>query len=305
MEKVGSRRKTLSLVASAWDELRETRRARLTRLLVARCAMMMCAHCGISLTISVALALSHSSFVGGNRSRSLWSSNSDIGRHLREHHLNTDSKLALGHALAAKLSPHDMEDAADEFPPPDARHYIKGNQLYPPWPVGMEQAVFGMGCFWSAEALFMHLDGVYSTHVGFAGGTTTNPRYDDICGGKTGHAEVVRVVFDPQVTYYRDMLRIFWEGHDPTSWNCQGKDRGTEYRSVIFYFNQDQGRAALETRAVFQQALLDKNIKRPIRTEILPAPEFYYAEQFHQQCEAKPGGSSTGSSLCPTGAVLT
>lgn len=198
-----------------------------------------------------------------------------------------------------------LGDREDCMPPPGALHFVKGTPLHPPWPEGMQEAMFGMGCFWSAESLFMRLEGVHSTQVGFAGGTTANPRYDDICGGATGHAEVVRVVFDPRALPYRELLRIFWESHDPTSWNRQGADRGTEYRSALFFYSEEQCRLALETRDLYQAALKAAGIRRSIRTEILPAPTFYYSEEFHQQCDAKPGSDADPhGSLSPTGVLL-
>lgn len=177
----------------------------------------------------------------------------------------------------------------EAMPVPD-RHYVTGNPLVPPFPDGMEQALFGMGCFWGAEKDFWELDGVYSTAVGYAGGYTPNPTYKEVCSGMTGHNEVVLVVFDPRRIDYATLLRRFWEGHDPTQGMRQGNDIGTQYRSGIYTFSEEQQRLAEASREAYQGALQARG-HGGITTEILPAPIFYYAEDFHQQYLAKnPGG---------------
>lgn len=174
---------------------------------------------------------------------------------------------------------------AEPMPGPPA-HFVTGARLEPPFPAGTEQALFGLGCFWGAERKFWQMPGVYSTAVGYAGGFTPNPTYKEVCSGLTGHAEVVRVVFDPKIVTYDDLLRIFWESHDPTQGMRQGNDVGTQYRSVIFCHSETQRRAALASRDAYQQALAAAGLGR-ITTEILDAPEFYYAEEYHQQYLAK------------------
>ncbi len=194
----------------------------------------------------------------------------------------------------------------DKMPVP-ARHFVNGAALTPPFP-GMELALFGMGCFWGAERGFWETPGVVSTAVGYAGGPTPNPTYREVCSGATGHAEVVRVIFDPKKVRYEDLLKAFWEGHDPTQGMRQGNDVGTQYRSVIFCYGDDQRRAAEASRETYQKALRAAG-RGAITTEILPAPDFYYAEEYHQQYLAKnPGGycghGGTGVS-CPVGLVGT
>lgn len=184
------------------------------------------------------------------------------------------------------------------------RHFVNGNPLQPPFPAGFEQAVFGLGCFWGAERLFWLAPGVYSTAVGYAGGQTRNPTYEEVCTGFTNHAEVVLVVFDPGAISYEKLLAVFWEGHDPTQGMRQGNDSGSQYRSAIYAYGERQMRAALDSRDRFQKALAQAGFG-PITTEILPAPEFYYAEEYHQQYLARnPGGycglGGTGVS-CPAG----
>jgi len=190
--------------------------------------------------------------------------------------------------------------------PVPAAHHVNGNPLKGPFPAGLRQAMFGMGCFWGVERKFWQVGGVYSTAAGYAAGLTPNPGYQEVCTGKTGHNEVVLVVFDPALVAYEALLKLFWEGHDPTQGMRQGNDRGTQYRSGIYCFDEDQVRQAQASRAAFQQAL-DKAGFGPITTEILPAPVFYYAEEYHQQYLAKnPGGycglGGTGVS-CPVGIV--
>ena len=183
-------------------------------------------------------------------------------------------------------------------------HFVNGNRIAPPFPDGLQQAVFGMGCFWGAERKFWQLKGVYSTAVGYAAGHTANPTYREVCSGMTGHAEVVLVVFDPKTIGYDDLLRVFWENHDPTQGMRQGHDVGTQYRSGIYYHDDDQRRAAERSRDTFQTQLTAAGYG-VITTEILPAPEFYYAEDYHQQYLAKnPDGycglGGTGVT-CPVG----
>jgi peptide-methionine (S)-S-oxide reductase len=166
--------------------------------------------------------------------------------------------------------------------PVPARHAVKGTPLEPPFPDGMELAVFGMGCFWGPERKFWEAEGVYTTAVGYAGGITPNPTYEEVCSGQTGHAEVVLVVFDPRRTSYEAMLRIFWEHHDPTQGMRQGNDVGTQYRSAIYTYSDAQQKLAEASRDAYQQQL-DAAGYGPITTEIADAPRFYYAEDYHQQ----------------------
>ncbi|HOW77285.1 MAG TPA: peptide-methionine (S)-S-oxide reductase MsrA [Candidatus Competibacteraceae bacterium] len=191
--------------------------------------------------------------------------------------------------------------------PIPARHYVNNHPLQPPFPAGLEQALFGMGCFWGAERKFWMQPGVYSTAVGYAGGFTPNPTYEEVCSGRTGHTEAVRVIFDPAVIRYEQLLRIFWESHDPTQGMRQGNDVGTQYRSAIYIGNDAQRTAALASRDAYQQVLTAAG-HGPITTEITDASPFYYAEDYHQQYLAKnPGGycglGSTGV-RCPQGLAL-
>jgi peptide-methionine (S)-S-oxide reductase len=183
-------------------------------------------------------------------------------------------------------------------------HFVSKNRLTPPFPEGLQRAVFGMGCFWGAEQKFWSLPGVYTTAVGYAGGSTPNATYREVCTGMTGHNEVVLVVFDPAVISYEQLLKVFWENHDPTQGMRQGNDVGTQYRSGVYYFDDAQKRAAESSRAAFQKQLTASGYG-PITTEILPAHEFYYAEDYHQQYLAKnPDGycglGGTGVT-CPIG----
>ena len=180
-------------------------------------------------------------------------------------------------------------------------HFISGRPLTLDVPDGMEEAMFGMGCFWGVERMFWKLDGVYLTMVGYAGGFTPNATYQEVCTGQTGHNEVVRVVYDPDVISYEDLLKVFWEGHDPTQGMRQGNDVGTQYRSGIYTYSDAQKAAAEETRVMFESQLGKAGYGK-VTTEILPAPEFYFAEDYHQQYLAKnPGGycglGGTGVSL--------
>ncbi len=169
-------------------------------------------------------------------------------------------------------------------------HYVLGTPLKGPFPDGLEMAMIGMGCFWGAERAFWQLEGVYATAVGYSAGHTPNPTYEEVCTGGTGHNEVVLVVFDPTKLSYRDLLTTFWEQHDPTQGMRQGNDIGTQYRSGIYTFNDDQAKVAVEMRAEYQAALTDRG-HGTISTEIIAADPFYYAESYHQQYLAKnPGG---------------
>jgi peptide-methionine (S)-S-oxide reductase len=166
------------------------------------------------------------------------------------------------------------------------RHFVNGHPLKPPYPEGMAIALFGLGCFWGAEKAFWKLEGVYSTAVGYAAGLTPNPTYQEVCSGMTGHNEVVQVVFDPAVIPYAELLKIFWESHNPTQGMRQGNDSGTQYRSGIYTYSADQKALAESSRETYQSALSAAG-HGTITTEILDAPEFYYAEAYHQQYLAK------------------
>jgi peptide-methionine (S)-S-oxide reductase len=166
------------------------------------------------------------------------------------------------------------------------KHFVNGHRIVPPFPAGLKEAVFGMGCFWGAERLFWELPGVYSTAVGYAGGFTPNPTYEEVCTGGTGHAEVVRVIYDPQKIGYEELLKAFWESHDPTQGMRQGNDRGTQYRSAIYTLDAEQRQAAEASRRAYQARLTAAG-RGPITTEIREAPEFFYAEDYHQQYLAK------------------
>ena len=184
------------------------------------------------------------------------------------------------------------------------RHYVFGTPLLAKTPAGLEEAMFGMGCFWGVERMFWKLDGVVSTMVGYAAGFTPNPTYEEVCTGKTGHNEVVRVVYDPSVISYDDLLRVFWEGHDPTQGMRQGNDRGTQYRSGIYTYSEAQKAAAEASKLAFAPRLSEAGYGT-ITTEIMAAPDFYFAEDYHQQYLAKnPNGycgiGGTGVT-CPIG----
>jgi len=188
--------------------------------------------------------------------------------------------------------------------PVPAKHFVSGAPLEPPFPAGLELAMLGMGCFWGAERKFWETPGVHSTAVGYAGGITPNPTYEELCSGRTGHAEVVRIVFDPEKVSYEDLLRVFWENHDPTQGMRQGNDVGTQYRSAIYCYGDTQRRVAEASRLAYQQVLKAAGFG-PITTEIREAPKFYYAEDYHQQYLAKNpwgycGVGGTGV-RCPTG----
>lgn len=188
--------------------------------------------------------------------------------------------------------------------PVPARHFVNGNPLAPPFPDGMQLAMFGLGCFWGAEKKFWQVPGVFSTSVGYAAGHTPNPTYSEVCTGRTGHNEVVRVVFDPRKVSYETLLQLFWENHNPTQGMRQGNDVGTQYRSGIYSYGAAQKQAATASREAYQKALSAEG-HGPITTEVLDAPEFYYAEEYHQQYLAKnPDGycglGGTGVA-CPIG----
>lgn len=183
-------------------------------------------------------------------------------------------------ALKGRATPLEVEDY----------HAVKNVPIKPPFPTGYEQIIFGLGCFWGAERKFWQQPGVYTTAVGYSAGYTPNPTYEEVCTGLTGHNEVVLVVFDPKQTSLENLLKTFWEAHNPTQGMRQGNDKGTQYRSGIYYFNDSQKFLAEQTKAVYQAALDEKSIGE-ITTEILPAGEFYYAETYHQQYLHKnPGG---------------
>jgi peptide-methionine (S)-S-oxide reductase len=190
--------------------------------------------------------------------------------------------------------------------PVPERHFINGHRLQPPFPEGMELAQFGMGCFWGAERVFWETPGVYSTAVGYAGGETRNPTYEEVCSGFTNHAEVVLVVFDPRIVSYEELLKRFWESHDPTQGMRQGNDQGSQYRSTIYTYGEEQARLAGASKDAYGKALKAKGYG-PVTTEIRPAPEFYYAEDYHQQYLGKnPNGycvlGGTGVT-CPVGVL--
>ena len=166
------------------------------------------------------------------------------------------------------------------------RHYVNGHPLQPPFPAGMERAVFGLGCFWGAERKFWELDGVYTTAVGYAGGYTPHPTYEEVCSGRTGHTEAVLVVYDPRKVDFATLLRVFWESHNPTQGMRQGNDVGTQYRSAVYVYDAEQKRQAQASREEYQQRLREAGYDA-ITTEIREAPPFYYAEDYHQQYLAK------------------
>jgi peptide-methionine (S)-S-oxide reductase len=205
---------------------------------------------------------------------------------------------------AKMIEPERALAGRDQPIPVPARHDVLGTPLEPPFPEGVETAVFGMGCFWGAERMFWQADGVYTTAVGYAGGYTPNATYEEVCSGSTGHAEVVLVAFDSAKTSYEHMLQIFWEGHDPTQGMRQGNDVGTQYRSAIYWTTDEQRERAEASRAMYQQEL-EAAGHGEITTEIAQAGRFYYAEDYHQQYLAKnPSGycgvGGTGVS-CPIG----
>jgi peptide-methionine (S)-S-oxide reductase len=196
-----------------------------------------------------------------------------------------------------------LRGRAERMPVP-GQHHVSGHPLTPPFPEGMERAMFGLGCFWGAERKFWETPGVYTTAAGYAAGLTPNPTYEEVCTGRTGHNEVVLVVFDPKVVSYETLLKVFWESHDPTQGMRQGNDVGTQYRSGIYVYSPEQRRLAEASLKAFQRELTEAGYGS-ITTEILDAPEFYYAEHYHQQyLDKNPGGycglGGTGVT-CPTG----
>ncbi|WP_315788179.1 peptide-methionine (S)-S-oxide reductase MsrA [Fischerella sp. JS2] len=203
-------------------------------------------------------------------------------------------------------SPEEALPGRAEAMPVTNRHYVLGNPIQPPFPEGMEMAIFGMGCFWGAERKFWQLPGVYTTAVGYAAGITPNPTYREVCTGMTGHNEVVLVVYDPKEISYTDLLKVFWENHDPTQGMRQGNDVGTQYRSGIYVYSEEQKKLAEASRDTYQEALSKAGYGK-ITTEILNAPEFYYAEDYHQQYLAKNPGGYCGlggtNVACPVGLV--
>ena len=208
-----------------------------------------------------------------------------------------------GRPLSMPSKAEALPGRTERMPVPDT-HFVNGHRLQPPFAAGLETALFGMGCFWGAERKFWQLDGVHTTAVGYAGGYTPNATYREVCTGMTGHTEVVLVVFDPAKISYDDLLKVFWENHDPTQGMRQGNDVGTQYRSGIYTYNDAQQRAAERSLDAYQRRLAAAGYGT-ITTEILPAPEFYYAEDYHQQYLAKnPDGycglGGTGVS-CPVG----
>ena len=183
-------------------------------------------------------------------------------------------------------APHEAPPGrAEKMRVPD-KHFVNGHALAPPYPEGLEQALFGLGCFWGAEKCFWQLPGVYVTAVGYAGGYTPNPTYQEVCSGQTGHNEVVRVVFDPKQLSYTQLLKVFWEAHDPTQGMRQGNDVGTQYRSGIYTYGEAQKQATRASLERYQQQLAQAGFPQ-VTTEILDAPEFYFAEDYHQQYLAK------------------
>ena len=191
--------------------------------------------------------------------------------------------------------------------PTASTHFVKGRPLKGPYPEGMKLAQFGMGCFWGVERIFWKLPGVWVTAVGYAGGVTPNPTYEEACSGRTGHTEAVLVVFDPEVVSYGDLLKTFWEGHNPTQGMRQGNDAGTQYRSAIYTYDDAQAKAAQASKSAYEAALKARGFG-PVTTEIKPAGEFYFAEDYHQQYLAKnPGGycgiGGTGV-ICPIGVAV-
>ncbi len=213
------------------------------------------------------------------------------------------NRYDLNRRLALPTPETALPGREEAMPVPD-KHYVNGNPLQGPFPETLRQALFGMGCFWGVERKFWQVPGVFTTAAGYAGGVTPNPTYREVCSGLTGHNEVVLVVFDPAVVDYRQLLTLFWEGHDPTQGMRQGNDVGTQYRSGIYTFDAEQDRLARSSMAGFQRAL-DAAGYGAVTTEILPAPPFYYAEEYHQQYLAKnPGGycglGGTGVT-CPAG----
>ena len=213
--------------------------------------------------------------------------------------------FGLGKKLTIPTPQEALPGRKESMPVPE-KHHVNGNPLKAPFPEGMEKAVFGMGCFWGAERKFWQLDGVYTTAVGYAAGSTPNPTYKEVCSGMTGHNEVVLVVYDPKKVSYQQLLKTFWESHNPTQGMRQGNDTGTQYRSGIYTYSEEQKKLAEASKDSYQQALKEAGYG-DITTEILDAPEFYYAEDYHQQYLAKnPNGycGLGGTNVsCPVGVM--
>ncbi|MBE9010185.1 peptide-methionine (S)-S-oxide reductase MsrA [Pseudanabaenaceae cyanobacterium LEGE 13415] len=211
--------------------------------------------------------------------------------------------FGFGKKLTVPTPDEALKGRSTKMPVP-AKHFVNGHPLQPPFPAGIEVAVFGLGCFWGAERKFWQQEGVYSTAVGYAAGVTPNPTYQEVCSGMTGHNEVVLVAYDPKVISYEKLLKVFWESHDPTQGMRQGNDVGTQYRSGIYVYNDEQRQAAEASLKMYQDELAKAGYKA-ITTEILDAPEFYYAEDYHQQYLAKnPNGycGLGGTKVCYPGA---
>jgi peptide-methionine (S)-S-oxide reductase len=194
-------------------------------------------------------------------------------------------------------SPEEALPGREQAMQVSARHYVNGNTIVPPFPDNSQMAMFGLGCFWGAEKCFWQLPGVYSTAVGYSAGFTVNATYEEVCSGLTGHNEVVRVIFNPEEISYQQLLVAFWQAHDPTQGMRQGNDRGTQYRSGIYYYSDEQEKLAQLSKQSYQQALTDAGYGS-ISTEIIPAGEFYYAEDYHQQYLAKNPGGYCGLGGC-------
>ncbi|NJL81536.1 MAG: peptide-methionine (S)-S-oxide reductase MsrA [Richelia sp. RM2_1_2] len=213
--------------------------------------------------------------------------------------------FGLGKKLTIPTPQEALPGRAESMQVPE-KHYVNGNPLQAPFPEGMEKAIFGMGCFWGAERKFWQLDGVYTTAVGYAAGSTPNPTYKEVCSGMTGHNEVVLVVYDPKKVSYEQLLKTFWESHNPTQGMRQGNDTGTQYRSGIYTYSEEQKKLAQASKDSYQQALKSAGYG-DITTEILDAPEFYYAEDYHQQYLAKNPNGYCGlggtNVTCPVGVV--
>ncbi|HYW18218.1 MAG TPA: peptide-methionine (S)-S-oxide reductase MsrA [Nodularia sp. (in: cyanobacteria)] len=213
--------------------------------------------------------------------------------------------FGFGKKLAIPTPEEALPGRAKSMPVPN-EHYVNKNTLKAPFPEGLEKAVFGLGCFWGAERKFWQLEGVYTTAVGYAAGSTPNPSYDEVCSGMTGHNEVVLVVFDPKIISFSQLLKVFWESHNPTQGMRQGNDAGTQYRSGIYVYSPQQKQLAQASRDAYQEPL-NKAGYGKITTEILDAPEFYYAEAYHQQYLAKNPNGYCGLGgtkvACPIGVV--
>jgi peptide-methionine (S)-S-oxide reductase len=224
--------------------------------------------------------------------------------------MSTLMRLLLGNDKTAMVDPAAALPGREQPLAAPERHYVLGTPLKPPFPDGVQTAIFGMGCFWGAERIFWQADGVYTTAVGYAGGVTPNPTYEEACSGRTGHAEVVLVAFDPTKTSYQEMLRVFWEGHDPTQGMRQGNDVGTQYRSLIMWHDERQREEASASLTAYQQMLTAVG-HGTITTEMTQADAqhpFYYAEDYHQQYLAKNPGAYCGAGgtgvTCPIGLGL-